>query len=200
MYEVINGKNTDKTVYHKQLKGSTYAEGGEMENEFYNNPELIEEWGDGKVDFENWRDEKYPPTYKFHNEILALKRSGRKNIILNGFSESVLYVLDKKLNDYEIGKQEDGNYVTLYTKGGSTYAEGGGVGLSSIKGTREHLKISTKEWQALSEEEKTAQRRLTYKDEMRGKSYRKKEAIKSRGMSKVETNEWFTGALSFLNW
>ena len=98
-------------------------------------------------------------------------------------------------DDYEIQERK-----IDVIQSGSTYAKGGGVGLASIKGTREHLGYSAKEWQKLNAEEKTDLRRTTYKDGMRGKSIAKKRATKSRGMSKAKTSTWFTKELSFLNW
>ena len=82
------------------------------------------------------------------------------------------------------------------------FGKGGGVGLATIKDTREHLGYSAKEWQKLNSEEKTHLRRTTYEDGMRGKAMAKEKATKSRGMSKARTSTWFTkeSGLDFLNY
>lgn len=57
-------------------------------------------------------------TYKTLNEIAQLKEKGFKTISLNGFDESINYVLDLNLDDTEIKKVGENSYETTYAKGG----------------------------------------------------------------------------------
>ena len=82
------------------------------------------------------------------------------------------------------------------------YAKGGGVGLATIKDTREHIAFEDEEWNGMSDEEKIKYRRMTYEHRMIGKAMAKEKATKSRGMSKARTSTWFTkeSGLDFLNY
>tara|TARA_R110000824_G_scaffold139685_10_gene304976 strand:+ start:497 stop:4735 length:4239 start_codon:yes stop_codon:yes gene_type:complete len=119
-------KSESENVYKKLIDESgieieKFAKGGELsdvEKEFYNNPKLVEEWGDGNVSFENWREKTYPPTFKVRQEIRRLKGEGYRTVIVNGFDESIGYALGRNWNDYEVERNEEGNYTTLYAKGG----------------------------------------------------------------------------------
>jgi hypothetical protein len=64
-------------------------------------------------------------TFNFLNELYNLKDEGVTQVQLNGFNESIGYVIGLRLNDTEIEKVGNNAYITLYKKGGSTYAEGG---------------------------------------------------------------------------
>ena len=111
----------------KELKIKKMSKGGELsdvEKEFYNNPKLVEEWGDGNVSFENWREKTYPPTFKVRQEIRRLKGEGYRTVIVNGFDESIGYALGRNWNDYEVERNEEGNYTTLYAKGGKIGFDG----------------------------------------------------------------------------
>tara|TARA_R110000803_G_scaffold70704_3_gene133696 strand:+ start:11215 stop:12189 length:975 start_codon:yes stop_codon:yes gene_type:complete len=154
--------------------GSTYAEGGNVV--VYGKTKVINEL------------RRSPLTKKGGNSHISSDGSEWQSFRFDTNKEKNQFI--SHLNDKDI-KFEDKS---------STYAKGGGVGLASIKGTREHLGYSAKEWQKLNAEEKTDLRRTTYKDGMRGKSIAKKRATKSRGMSKAKTSTWFTKELSFLNW
>jgi hypothetical protein len=61
-------------------------------------------------------------SYKVLNELYKLKSDGVKKVQLNGFNESINYVIDLGLDDSAIKKIDLGEYQT-------TYANGGGVGL-----------------------------------------------------------------------
>jgi hypothetical protein len=53
-------------------------------------------------------------TYNTLNEIKTLKETGVKNIGLNGFKESIDYVIQHKYADHEIEKVDKLNYKTTF--------------------------------------------------------------------------------------
>jgi hypothetical protein len=57
--------------------------------------------------------------YSVLRELKDLRNEGIKNVYLNGFRESIEYVIDLKLDDSEIKKVDEISYETLYAKGGS---------------------------------------------------------------------------------
>ena len=64
--------------------------------------------------------------YSIKRELIELKEKGHKNISLNGFTESIAYVIGLKLDDSEIKKVGNMSYITTYERGGSMdYANGG---------------------------------------------------------------------------
>ena len=155
--------------------GSTYAEGGEIPSKIKKEFDkkiknkkfakaylgVIEdeddyEWSykSGLKDyFEEWKNDN--ETFKIHNEIRRLKAKGLKNVYLNGFEEHIQYVVDRKYNDYEIKKHEEGSYSTTLEKGGSTsYAKGGETKFFDKKGnpTKEYIEYRKKNLQKLKDE------------------------------------------------
>jgi hypothetical protein len=54
------------------------------------------------------------------NELYELKDKGIKQVQLNGFTESIGYVIGLRLDDTEIKKVGNNAYITLYSKGGGT--------------------------------------------------------------------------------
>jgi len=57
--------------------------------------------------------------YNVLMELYDLRNDGVKNVYLNGFKESVGYVIQLKLDDSEIKKVDEMSYITLYAKGGT---------------------------------------------------------------------------------
>jgi hypothetical protein len=68
--------------------------------------------------------------YRVLNEILASKDKGIRYVSLNGFNESINYVIDLKLDDSEIKKVGENSYITLYAKGGGV----GDINIKSLEG------------------------------------------------------------------
>lgn len=104
-----------KEEFDKKIKNKKFAKAylGEIEDE----DDYEWSYKSGLKDyFEEWKDDNQ--TFKIHNELRRLKAKGVRNVTLNGFDESILYVIDGKYNDYEIKKNEDGNYSTTFAKGG----------------------------------------------------------------------------------
>ena len=121
-----------KKEFDEKIKNKKFAQAylGEIEDE----DDYEWSYKSGLNDyFEEWKNDN--ETFKIHNELRRLKAKGLRNVTLNGFDESILYVIDKKYNDYEIKKNEDGNYSTTFAKGGELmdadtqvdYAKGGEV-------------------------------------------------------------------------
>ena len=68
------------------------------------------------------------------NELYNLRDEGVTQVQLNGFSESIGYVIDLRLDDTEIKKVGNNAYITLYENGGSIdeiYAKGGEMSFSA---------------------------------------------------------------------
>ena len=104
-----------KKEFDEKIKNKKFAQAylGEIEDE----DDYEWSYKSGLNDyFEEWKNDN--ETFKIHNELRRLKAKGWRNVTLNGFDESILYVIDKKYNDYEIKKNEDGNYSTTFAKGG----------------------------------------------------------------------------------
>ena len=77
-----------------------------------------------------------------------------------------------------------------YAKGGSMKS-GGGVGLATVKDTKDHLGVEGDAWEMLSEEEKLELRRTTYKHGMYGKASKKTASIKdTKSHFKYSDAEW----------
>jgi hypothetical protein len=179
------GKKTDKRISKKDFitkldfqweyaptyakGGQTYAEGGEIDTVYVEG--------------------KYPDGTDFHE---------------NQDTSDVSYVVEdwkedsRGLSLYKIFiRFEDGTEREITTEDLTTYAEGGeaySAGLAGEELTKSHLKISDKEWDELTYDEKVSARRLAKQDEIRGRKSR------LEMMRAEEESKYFTGYLSFLNY
>ena len=88
-------------------------------------------------------------------------------------------------------------YAPTYAKGGQTYAEGGeaySAGLAGEELTKSHLKISDKEWDELTYDEKVSARRLAKQDEIRGRKSRLEMILAGEELTKshlkISDKEW----------
>ena len=143
--------------------GSNYAEGGEIND--YNFGYVIKD-EDGDI---------------IHESVfmhVGKNEADAKNKAKKYLEENKFDIID----GLEMGLEEDEVIIEIV----STYAEGGEIGLDTVKATKLHLGISDSEWSKMS---------LAERDEMRSQSYKN---LKSGSPKK--SKGWFSGELSFLNY
>jgi len=77
--------------------------------------------------------------YNNLRDLLELRDNGTKTITLNGFRESIEYVIGLKLDDAELIKIEDGVYETTYANGGQLeiFADGGNIEVGDVVEVKE---------------------------------------------------------------
>ena len=162
-------------------KNNSYAKGGSMASggEVY---ALVDNFDEKKQDY----DQVYYKTDDY-NEIIGyiadLKNEGE-------YFYDNMQLIEVKTN----GKMRKFD-SSMLSKGGSM-ASGGGVGLATVKDTKDHLGVEGDAWEMLSEEEKLELRRATYKHGMYGRASKKTDSQDK----KYPTSQYFKGELSFLNW
>jgi hypothetical protein len=84
-------------------------------------------------------------SYKILNELYELKSDGVKKVQLNGFFESIGYVIDLKLDDSQIKKIDLGEYQTTYAKGGGVRRVGNREYSTGRNWTNDHKHVNKSE-------------------------------------------------------
>ena len=136
--EKIDGKWKETDV----LEGETPYNWGSKQYMSYLKPKELAQWlsrdygGDFKI-VEQYATGGRVKSYKVLNELYKLKSDGVKKVQLNGFNESINYVIDLGLDDSAIKKIDLGEYQTTYANGGETYSEKA----SQLKGGLDYYSI-----------------------------------------------------------
>ena len=78
------------------------------------------------------------------NELYNLKNEGVTQVQLNGFNESIGYVIGLRLDDTEIKKVGNNAYITLYKTGGSVMSNKANGILYSTDGTQKTINFAGK--------------------------------------------------------
>jgi hypothetical protein len=141
--------------------------------------------------------------------ILTLQEDAHNVAMENGFDSLQEYLADldsRGIGYAEYDEREDRIYThsddvvdELMNEGIAykTYgmAKGGGIGLDSVKATKQHFGFDDEEWNKLSRNEQDDLRLESYKQLQLGKEARLK-----REQGEGGTSDYFKGDLSFLNW
>ena len=168
---VSRADDDDGISEYRYAKGGSMASGGEIKGfKKYVKEGLLYHYEDN-MDF--YEAEEQAEEYVLDNADF-IKSEFEKGTTVNDTVELIISKYDWEDED----EDED-------------YAEGGGVGLATVKDTKDHLGVEGDAWEMLSEEEKLELRRTTYKHGMYGKASKKTASIKdTKSHFKYSDAEW----------
>jgi antirestriction protein len=120
-------------VFNIEIQKSNYVKGGVVftdyngssimyepnYEEYFVNDEVFYSMEEAKNYIDNGSGKLKRDTFNVLSELYNLKDEGVTQVQLNGFNESIGYVIGLRLNDTEIEKVGNNAYITLYKKGGN---------------------------------------------------------------------------------